>query len=291
MKKSNKFPHKLHHIAVEIIALNAIALGLVVGTANAFAGDDDGADWKTPLSAEFSKLDTSGNGLLMLNEAIKGHAFDKKSFAKADVDHDGSIDEKEYIYYKTGAWPKEVPLIQDVAAPAPSMPSSTNSNSTSVPEPIAAPGPAELDATPPKAVTPDPNTPPPTPDPANADKYNRGSIDELQAPSVAELDSYASEKVELIPAAKSASVAAASSETDGRAIDDNVINTKAIATILDTDELEGLEISVETHQGEVLLDGFVRSEKDRMKTEYVVSMIDGVKSVRNYLKVKSEANG
>jgi hypothetical protein len=57
--------------------------------------------WQTPLAIEFSKLDTTGNGLLLPNEASKGKAFNKKSFAEADTDHDGTIDQNEYVQYKT----------------------------------------------------------------------------------------------------------------------------------------------------------------------------------------------
>jgi hyperosmotically inducible protein len=62
---------------------------------------DDITGWQTPLAAEFSKLDVSGNGLVLPNEASKDKAFSKKTFAQADVDHDGAIDQAEYIQYKT----------------------------------------------------------------------------------------------------------------------------------------------------------------------------------------------
>lgn len=62
-------------------------------------------DWKTPEAIEFDKLDKSGNGLLLPNEASKGKAFNKKSFATADVDKDGYIDVNEYAYHKTGKRP------------------------------------------------------------------------------------------------------------------------------------------------------------------------------------------
>ncbi len=84
----------------------AISLALGVIATNATATDTyTETDWQTPVAAEFSKLDTSGNGLVMPNEAMKGKAFNSKTFAKADADHDGTIDQNEYIYYKTGAWP------------------------------------------------------------------------------------------------------------------------------------------------------------------------------------------
>ena len=63
--------------------------------------------WQTPVAAEFSKLDVTGNGLLKPNEASKGKAFNKKSFAKADTDHDGTIDLNEYTFFKTGANPAD----------------------------------------------------------------------------------------------------------------------------------------------------------------------------------------
>lgn len=63
-------------------------------------------DWKTPTAVEFDRLDTSGNGLLLPNEASKGKAFNKKTFATADADKDGYIDVNEYAYHKTGKWPE-----------------------------------------------------------------------------------------------------------------------------------------------------------------------------------------
>ena len=300
-----KISHKLHKIVLEIIALNAITLGLVIGTASVsvFAADDNGADWKTPSAAEFSKLDTSGNGLVKPDEAMRGKAFSKKSFARADVDHDGSIDENEYIYSKTGEWPKDKQsTVQNNMPVDPSITDSpdkineknptgagvrdTPNSNLKMDNDLSTPDSNMIDSpsnpSKPDMVKPDSSAPEPiNPDQALPDSSTRGSIEELLPPTVAVLDRYTQQ----VKFQTSESVSRENS--DGKAIDDNVINTKAIATILDTDELEGIEISVETHQGEVLLDGFVRNEQDRMKTEYVVSIITGVKSVRNYLKVRS----
>lgn len=74
-------------------------------------------DWQSPEVAEFMRLDTTGNGLLLPNEASKGKAFNKKTFAQADADHDGYIDQNEYVYYKTGKWP-EVAKAADTSAAA-----------------------------------------------------------------------------------------------------------------------------------------------------------------------------
>ena len=65
-------------------------------------------NWQTPVVIEFTKLDTSGNGLLLPKEASKGKAFNKKTFAQADADHDGTIDQNEYVFFKTGKMPEAV---------------------------------------------------------------------------------------------------------------------------------------------------------------------------------------
>ena len=59
-------------------------------------------NWMKPLAAEFAKLDKTGNGLVIPSEATRGKAFNKKSFAKADTDKYGSIDQNEYINFKGG---------------------------------------------------------------------------------------------------------------------------------------------------------------------------------------------
>lgn len=64
-------------------------------------------DWMSATSAEFVKLDTTGNGLLLPYEASKDKAFNKKTFAKADVDKDGYIDLNEYTNFKAGKSPDE----------------------------------------------------------------------------------------------------------------------------------------------------------------------------------------
>ena len=70
-------------------------------------------------------------------------------------------------------------------------------------------------------------------------------------------------------------------------IADSTITTKAKAKILETKGLKSLQISVETHEGEVILSGFVDSEAAKTKAAEVVSQIKGVKSVKNSLEVKS----
>ncbi len=70
-------------------------------------------DWQSPIVRDFNQLDTSGNGLLLRNEASKNNAFTKKTFEQADVNRDNYIDIDEYIYFKTGSRP----TIQDKINP------------------------------------------------------------------------------------------------------------------------------------------------------------------------------
>lgn len=73
----------------------------------------------------------------------------------------------------------------------------------------------------------------------------------------------------------------------GVVVEDSVITTKAKAELLAHKGLKSLKISVETHKGEVILSGFVDSETAKTKAEEIVSKIEGVKSVKNSLVVKS----
>lgn len=105
---------------INVLKPLALAIAMMVGVTatSAFAEDAmDTAnstlvpetytnDWQDPVVAEFTRLDTTGNGLLLPNEASKGKAFNKKTFAQADADHDGYIDQNEYVYYKTGKRPE-----------------------------------------------------------------------------------------------------------------------------------------------------------------------------------------
>jgi hyperosmotically inducible periplasmic protein len=72
-----------------------------------------------------------------------------------------------------------------------------------------------------------------------------------------------------------------------RVIDDSVITTKAKAELLAAKDLKSLQISVETHKGEVILSGFVDNAAMKAKAENIVAKIDGVKSVKNSIEVKS----
>lgn len=97
-------------VAFASLSITAFTLSTLAVAAVDVNNDYDTLNgWQTSLAAEFSGLDTSGNGLLMPAEATKGKAFNKKTFAKADTDSDGTIDQEEYIQYKTSLGSKDVP--------------------------------------------------------------------------------------------------------------------------------------------------------------------------------------
>ena len=88
-------------LAIGVTATNALA---EAANSNSVQDTYNNSNWQTPLAIEFTNLDTTGNGLLLPNEASKGQAFNKKTFAKVDTDKDGYIDQNEYVYHKTGKW-------------------------------------------------------------------------------------------------------------------------------------------------------------------------------------------
>jgi hypothetical protein len=224
------------------------ALGLLIGTVCVSAMAEveiETTGWQTPLAAEFSRLDTSGNGLLKPHEV--GSAFNKKTFAKADVDHDGNIDQNEFIYYKTGAWPETMQSPQ------------TSAPVTTTPDTVTPPSEMPAEVVPPRDEL------------SLYDLNEEGMSAELQS----------------LVAAHEQALDQAQEKANVDANADHIINAKAITTILATDELEGVQITVATYQGEVMLNGFVKSQQDKIKAEDVVSQIAGVKAVINDLVVKS----
>ena len=72
----------------------------------------------------------------------------------------------------------------------------------------------------------------------------------------------------------------------GEYIDDTVITTKVKAAILKEPTLKVAEINVETFKGVVQLSGFVAEQGDIAKAAQVARGVDGVKSVKNDLRLK-----
>ena len=123
---SNSSKIKLSTLAVTI-AFSTAALSETQGN---YAYTND---WQSSLAKEFTKLDASGNGLLMPTEASKGKAFNKKTFAAADTDKDGTIDQTEYINHKTSMGATNQPGTASTATTTSSS-SMSDSGSASVAE-------------------------------------------------------------------------------------------------------------------------------------------------------------
>lgn len=75
-------------------------------------------------------------------------------------------------------------------------------------------------------------------------------------------------------------------EGTGEYFDDSVITTKVKAEIFNDASLKSSEINVETFKGVVQLSGFVNSQADIDRAVEVARKVNGVKSVKNAMRVK-----
>ena len=75
-------------------------------------------------------------------------------------------------------------------------------------------------------------------------------------------------------------------ETPGQYIDDAAITTGVKAAILNAPTLKVSEINVETYKGVVQLSGFVSSAENIATASSVARSVNGVKSVKNDLRLK-----
>ena len=128
-------------LAVVTISISTLTFSTLAVAAVDVNNDYDTINgWQTSLAAEFSHLDSSGNGLLMPLEATRGKAFNKKTFAKADADNDGTIDQEEYIQYRTNMGAKDVPATMTIEPSNSSSMSKDNINTAKAtidePQPI-----------------------------------------------------------------------------------------------------------------------------------------------------------
>ncbi|HEY0842786.1 BON domain-containing protein [Methylotenera sp.] len=79
----------------------------------------------------------------------------------------------------------------------------------------------------------------------------------------------------------------AKNEGTGEYIDDSVITAKVKAAVLNDEALKSAEINVGTFKGVVQLSGFVSSESDICKAVDVARKVNGVKSVKNDMHLKT----
>jgi osmotically-inducible protein OsmY len=75
-------------------------------------------------------------------------------------------------------------------------------------------------------------------------------------------------------------------EGTGEYIDDSVITSKVKAAVFNEPTLKSAEINVETFKGAVQLSGFVSSQMAINKTVELARAVNGVKSVKNDMRIK-----
>jgi len=75
-------------------------------------------------------------------------------------------------------------------------------------------------------------------------------------------------------------------QSTGAYIDDSTITTKVKSAILGDPDLHVMDIGVETYNGVVQLSGFVDNHDQIKQAETDARKIEGVKSVKNDLRVK-----
>jgi osmotically-inducible protein OsmY len=78
----------------------------------------------------------------------------------------------------------------------------------------------------------------------------------------------------------------AKQEGTGEYVDDTVLTTKVKAAIFNEPSLKSAEINVETFKGVVQLSGFVSSAAAESTAVAVARTIEGVKSVKNDMRLK-----
>ena len=100
-----------------------------------------------------------------------------------------------------------------------------------------------------------------------ADKNNDGSLDQ---------DEYTNYKSQ------------ADQKNVKRVAKDSVITSRVKGNLLKDEGLKSLKVSVKTHQGVVLLSGFVETESQIQQAEKIAAETEGVKSVKNSLLLKKD---
>ncbi len=75
-------------------------------------------------------------------------------------------------------------------------------------------------------------------------------------------------------------------ESVGAFVDDSVITTAVKARFIDSKQVDGTSISVETLNGTVMLSGFAKTSNEKSVAETLTWKVSGVKSVKNEIAVR-----
>jgi hyperosmotically inducible periplasmic protein len=76
--------------------------------------------------------------------------------------------------------------------------------------------------------------------------------------------------------------------TAGETLDDATITAKVKGALLADKGMSGFQVTVNTHLKEVQLSGFVDTEEQKKDAEKIAGTVEGVKSVKNDIRVKSK---
>jgi hyperosmotically inducible periplasmic protein len=75
-------------------------------------------------------------------------------------------------------------------------------------------------------------------------------------------------------------------QSTGEYIDDATISTRVKARLVESKEVRGREVQVETHNGVVQLSGFVGSATEAKRAVEIARDVPGVRSVKNDIRIK-----
>jgi osmotically-inducible protein OsmY len=75
-------------------------------------------------------------------------------------------------------------------------------------------------------------------------------------------------------------------ESTGEYVDDTLITSKVKAKFVESKDVSAAAVNVETFKGVVQLSGFVSSPDERTKAEDLAREVQGVKQVRNDIRLK-----
>jgi osmotically-inducible protein OsmY len=76
-------------------------------------------------------------------------------------------------------------------------------------------------------------------------------------------------------------------QTVGAYVDDTAITASVKTRMLDDERVAGTSITVETLNGTVMLSGFAKTQAEKAAAESIALKVDGVKSVKNEITVRS----
>jgi osmotically-inducible protein OsmY len=79
-------------------------------------------------------------------------------------------------------------------------------------------------------------------------------------------------------------------QTAGAYVDDTAITASVKSRMLESEDVAGTSITVETLNGTVMLSGFAKGDKEKAAAERIARNVDGVKSVKNEIAIRKESN-